>query len=151
MPAVPAAVPASIDLNVSPDAPIVVPSTLSAVPLVVASVLFAPVRLTVPPPVALKALLAPLLTMTPPVKLIVAPVFKLRLTPVPVSLIAPLNATVPPLRPATETEWPPLTVIGDAMVMLPLAAPERSTPSPAVFEMLTAVVVPMSRRRRPIR
>src|SRR5919199_1530978 len=62
--------------------------------------------------------------------------------PVPVSLIAPLKATVPPLRPATETEWPALPVIGEAMLMFPLAAPDRSTPSPPALEMFTAFVVP---------
>ncbi len=41
--------------NVSPLAPMVVLATLSAVPVVVASVLAAPVTLMVPPPVAVKA------------------------------------------------------------------------------------------------
>src|SRR5207247_8737335 len=117
-------------------------STFSAIPVVVASVLLAPVTLTVPLPVALRALLLPVLAVTPPVRLIVAPVFPVRLMPVPVSLIAPLKEVVPPLRPDTVTEWPALPAIGEAVLMLPLAAPERSTPSPPALAMLTAVVVP---------
>src|SRR5919199_575080 len=96
----------------------------------------------VPVPVTLRPPLAPVDAVTPPVRLIVAPVLPLRLMPVPVSLIAPLKATVPPLRPETVTEWPALPVIGEAMLMLPLAAPERSTPSPPALETFTAVVVP---------
>src|SRR5213593_3180992 len=124
-----------MDRNVRPLAPIVVFSTFSAIPVVVASVLLAPVTLTVPPPVALRALLLPVLAVTPPVRLIVAPVFPVRLMPVPVSLIAPLKEVVPPLRPDTVTEWPALPVIGEAMLMVPLAAPERSTPSPPALAM----------------
>jgi hypothetical protein len=67
----------------------------------------------VPPPVAVKALLAPVLAVTPPVRLIVAPVFELRLMPVPVSTIEPLKMVVPPLRFATETECPALPLIGE--------------------------------------
>jgi hypothetical protein len=74
--------------------PIVVALTLSAVPVVVASVLFAPVTLTVPPRVALNAAFAPVELVSPPVKLIVPPVFVPRLMPRPLSVIPPLKATV---------------------------------------------------------
>src|SRR5215218_4586284 len=57
IPAVPEAVPAEMLWNVRPLAPIVVFWTFSAVPVVVARVLVAPVTLTVPPPVAVKAAL----------------------------------------------------------------------------------------------
>ena len=78
--------------NVRPLAPIVVLATLSAVPVVVVNVLtilvLFCVALTVPPPVAVKAALAPVLKFNPAVKLIVAPVFVVRVMPVPESLIA---------------------------------------------------------------
>src|ERR671929_1020316 len=128
--------------KLSPLEPMVVLSTRSVVPVVDASVLAEPVTFTVPPPVASNALLVPVLAVTPPVRLMVAPVLPLRLMPVPLSLIAPLKATVPLLRPATETEWPALPVIGEAMLMFPPAAPDRSTPSPPALEMFTAFVVP---------
>src|SRR5215208_591002 len=48
-PAVPEAVPALIDRKVRPLAPMVVPFTLSAVPVPVVRLLVAPVTLTVPP------------------------------------------------------------------------------------------------------
>ena len=97
--------------KVSPVAPMVVLATLSAVPVVVASVFAEPVTLTVPPPVALNALLAPALAVTPPVTLIVVPVLELRLMPVPVSVIAPLRAIVPPVCPLTSSERPPPEVV----------------------------------------
>src|ERR687888_209933 len=134
---------AEIFLKLRPLGPIVVLTTLSAGPapgVVPPIVLFEPVTLTVPPPVAENA--APELSVTPPVRLMVAPVLPLRLMPVPLSLIAPLKATVPLLRPATDTEWPALPVIGEAMLMFPPAAPDRSTPSPPALEMFTAFVVP---------
>ena len=62
--------------------------------------------------------------------------------PVPVSTIEPLKVVVPPVRFATATECPALPLIGEAMLMLPLAAPDRSTPSPPALEMFTGVVVP---------
>src|SRR4051812_6858716 len=52
--------------NVSPLPPIVVFATLSAVPVVVASVLVAPVTFAVPPLVALKAAFVPVERLTPP-------------------------------------------------------------------------------------
>ena len=56
--------------------------------------------LTLPPAVAVNASCAPVLSAIPPVKLIVAPVFPVRLMPVPDSVTAPLkdlNATRPEL------------------------------------------------------
>src|SRR5919197_3747340 len=135
---------AEIFWKLRPFPPIVVFATLSAGPapgVVPPIVLLEPVTFTVPPPVAEK--FAAELSVRPPVKLIVALVLPLRLMPVPVSEMAPLKAIVPPLRPATDTEWPALPVIGEAMLMLPLAAPERSTPSPPALEMFTAFVVPI--------
>src|SRR5262249_61728535 len=61
---------------------------------------------------------------------------------VPVRWTEPLMAPVPPLRPETVTEWPALPTIADAMLMLPLAAPDKSTPSPPALEMFAAVDVP---------
>src|SRR5262249_60215973 len=74
---------AAMLLKLRPLAPIVVFATLSAVPVVVASVLADPVTLTVPPPVAVNAGLAPVESETPPVRLIVAPVFEGRVMPLP--------------------------------------------------------------------
>src|SRR5919197_1916760 len=132
-----------IFLKLRPLAPIVVFAPLGAGPapgVVPPIVLLEPVTFTVPPPVAEK--FAAELSVRPPVKLIVAPPLPLRLMPVPLSLIEPLKATVPPLRPETVTESPVLPVIGEAMLMFPLAAPDRSTPSPPALEMFTAFVVP---------
>src|SRR4051794_30345480 len=84
-PPVPEPPPAVIDLKVTPDDPIVLLSTFRAVPLVVVSVLFEPVTLTVPPPIALKALLPPVFAVTPPVRLIVALVLLVSDIPVPPS------------------------------------------------------------------
>src|SRR5829696_1451846 len=82
-PAVPDAVPASIDRNVSPPAPMVVLATLRAVADVVASVLDEPVDVTVPPPVATKAAFAPVLRVSAPVNEIVEPVLLVSETPEP--------------------------------------------------------------------
>ena len=119
-----------------PPAPIVVLATLSAVAVVVASVLALPVTLTVPPPVAVNAGFAPVLAVTPPEKLIVAPVFEVSEMPLPfVSLTEPVNDTVSPVRPVTTTELPEVLVIGMPSVMLPLplltltAVPEAPTGS----------------------
>jgi hypothetical protein len=79
--------------------------TFSAVPVVVVIVLV-PVTLTVPPPVAANAGFAPVLEVRPPVKLIVAPVLVDRLMPLPLSLMAPLNSAVPPVRLLTSTDLP---------------------------------------------
>ena len=76
---------------------IVVFWTLMAVPVVVVSVLFgavAPlvsVTAMVPPPVALKAVLAPVDAVMPPSKRTVAPVLPVRLMPVPLSVIEPVE------------------------------------------------------------
>src|SRR5262249_7230198 len=107
--------------------------TLSAVPVVVVSVLLEPVTLTVPPPAALNAPFVPVEATTPPLRLTVAPVFELRLMPVPVSLIAPLKATVPLERLATETELPLEVVIEAPIEMSPPAAPEREPPPPVAL------------------
>ena len=53
---------------------------------------------TVPPPVAVNAGLVVVVSASPPVKLIVDPVFAFRKMPCPVSVIAPVNVTVPPVR-----------------------------------------------------
>src|ERR1051325_5077864 len=89
--------------NVRPDAPMVVPVTLSALPVVVVSVLTIEVlfcvALTVPPPVAVKASLVAVDRVKPPVQLKVAPVLEFRKTPRPVPLfevMAPPKANVPP-------------------------------------------------------
>ena len=92
--------------KVRPLAPMVVLATFSAVPVVVASVLAAPVTLTVPPPVAVKAATVPVESWTPPVRLMVAPVLLVRLMPSPVppvSVMGPEMATVPPVLPVTVT------------------------------------------------
>jgi hypothetical protein len=107
--------------NVRPLAPIVVWATLSAVPVAVA-IVFVPVTLTVPPlvaagpgPVAEKPAVPPVESVRPPVKLIVAPVFVVRVMPPPasfVSVMAPENATVPPVWFVTSTDAPePLPIV----------------------------------------
>src|SRR5204862_3770894 len=107
---------AVIDRKVRFEAPIVVFSTSSAVPVDVASVLTIVVlfwvALTVPPPVALKAVLLPAVErLRPPVKLIVAPVLVWRLMPRPLSVIAPLKAIVPAVWLVTSTERPAAVVL----------------------------------------
>src|SRR5262249_37819055 len=100
---------AAMLLKLRPLAPIVVFATFSAVPVVVASVLADRVTLTVPPPVAVNAGLAPVESETPPVRLIVAPVFEVRLMPLPLpplSVIWPERAIVPPDLPVTLTAKP---------------------------------------------
>src|SRR4030081_2790480 len=67
------AVPAETDANVSPDAPIVSPDTLSAVPVVVARVLVVALDDTVPPPLALSAVFEVVVAAILALKLIVAP------------------------------------------------------------------------------
>src|SRR3954466_890733 len=85
-----AAVPAEMLRNFRPEAPIVVFATLSAVPVVVVSVLVVLVAVTVPPPVATKAGFEPVLRVRVPVKPIVEPVLLVSATPVPaVALIVP--------------------------------------------------------------
>src|ERR1043166_1454443 len=133
--------------NVRPAAPMVVFATLSAVPVVVASVfkmvVFFCVAVTVPPPVAAKAAFVAELIAMPPVKLIVAPVFVARLIPVPVPPTAPLSATDPPLLLATLTCLPPLLLIvpekviaavppltSRALPVAPLSAPPLSVMVP---------------------
>jgi hypothetical protein len=79
-----------------------VPESVTAVPLPVAMVLFAPATLTVPPPVALKpAPLVVLMARLPLPKLIVAPVLLLSVTaafaPVLTVLAGLLKLIVPPL------------------------------------------------------
>src|SRR5436190_24278341 len=116
------AVPAEMLLKVSPLAPIVVLATLSAVPVVVVSVLTIVVlfwvALTVPPlvaagpgPVAVTAAFAPVERLSPPVKLIVAPVFELSKMPLAVLETAPLKATVPPVSFWICTGRPPAVEI----------------------------------------
>jgi hypothetical protein len=83
IPALPAAVPASILRKVSPLAPIVVFWTVSAVADVVAIVFAEPVTLTVPPPVAENAALAAVLSVSVPPNEIVDPVLLLSETPAP--------------------------------------------------------------------
>jgi len=76
--------------NVRPLAPILVLVTFSAVAVVVASVLLAPVTVTVPPPVAAKAALVPVESVRPPEKAIVEPVLLDNETPAPeVTFIVP--------------------------------------------------------------
>src|SRR5215218_3301868 len=77
------AVPAEMLLNVRFDAPIDVVVTLSAVPVVVVSVLAAPVTVTVPPPVAANAALVPVERVIVLVKDIVEPVLPVRESPAP--------------------------------------------------------------------
>jgi hypothetical protein len=91
--------------NVMSLTPIVVFTTLSAIPEVVV-ITFPPVTLIVPPPVALKAPFVPVLSDMPPEKLIVAPVLLVRVMPVPVSVIAPLNVALPPVLLVISTESP---------------------------------------------
>jgi hypothetical protein len=68
--------------NLRPEAPIVVLDTLSALPVVVVSVLAVSVAVTVPPPVALNAVFVPVLRFSVPVKLI-DPVLLVSSTPLP--------------------------------------------------------------------
>src|ERR1051325_770349 len=78
--------------KVRPDAPMVVFATLSAPPVVEASVLMIEVlfcvALTVPPPVAVKAVPGVGVRLSPPVKLTVAPVLVARLTALAVVVVA---------------------------------------------------------------
>ena len=102
--------------NVTPLAPMVVFVMLSAVVVsgvVAPMVLFAPVTLTVPPPVAVNAVFAPVFKLSPPEKLIVAPALLVRLIPVlpALSVMRPLNVTVPPVLFWTLTERAVLLVI----------------------------------------
>src|SRR5215469_11864218 len=94
----------------SPPVPIVVPDTLTAVAVVVVAVLPDPVAVTVPPPVAENAVFPPVLRVSVPPKLIVAPVLPLSEIPVWLSLMFPPMVSVPPVRPATDTECPVLPV-----------------------------------------
>jgi hypothetical protein len=107
---------------VSPAGAIVVLETLSAVALTELIELPVPATLIVPPPVALKP--APVvvsMSSPPPVKLIVAPVLVARLTaapaPVLMTLLALVNAIVPPVLSWTEMPVPPVM----------LSAPENVT------------------------
>src|SRR5205085_1298283 len=77
------AVPDEMLRNVSPLAPIVVPSTFKATPVVVAMVFVEPVTFTVPPPVAMKPLLVPSEMNTPPVRLSVVLALEVNSTPPP--------------------------------------------------------------------
>src|SRR5436190_23874727 len=101
--------------KVRPVAPIVVLATLSAVAVVVVSVLTIVVlfcvALTVPPPVALKAMFAAVVRLSPPVRLMVAPVLVLERMPLAVLEIAPLKATVPPVLFWICTGRPPAAEI----------------------------------------
>src|SRR5258706_1221558 len=104
-------------------APMVVLTTLSAVPVVVVSVLtnapvaaelhgFSSQTLTVPPPVAVKAAFAEVESVRPPEKVIVALLLVVSDTPVlgpPLSEIAPENAYVG-LPPVTFWIWTSLTL-----------------------------------------
>ena len=95
-------------------APIVVFATLSAMPIVVASVLPDPVAVTVPPPVAAKAAFAPVERVTLPVRLIVAPVLlvsEMPLSTAPVPLIAPERVIVPPVRLLMLTVLPAVVLV----------------------------------------
>ena len=93
--------------------------------------------MTVPPPVTVKAAFVPVERASPPLKLIVAPVFVANEIPVSVSVIAPLNVTVPPVRPVTLTERAlPLAIVA-ALLMVALppltlkalpVAPESAPP-----------------------
>jgi len=95
-------------LNVTPLAAIVVLEILIAVVVngVVAPIVFVPVTASVPLVVAAKAVFAPVLDVMPPLK--VNPVVPLLLSrmPVPLSVIAPLNATVPLVRLWMSIERP---------------------------------------------
>ncbi len=105
----PAPAPELMLRNVTPLPPIVVPEMFNPLPDVVVMVLTIVVlfcvMFTVPPPVAVKAALAPVLRLRAPVKLIVAPVFEARLMP-RLSVMAPLNRTVPPVWLVISTERP---------------------------------------------
>ena len=91
--------------KVKPLAPMVVLVTLSAVPVVVVSVLTIEVlfcvALTVPPPVAVNAALTVVLKLRPPVKLMIEPVLlssEMPATPAAFAVTAPVRVTVPPVR-----------------------------------------------------
>ena len=112
-----------IDWNFSPPAPIVTCSTSSALPVVDVNVLPLAVAVTVPPFVARKAAPPPLEIVSVPVKLIVVPPFDCSEIALP--LIAPLRATVPPVRPEIDTAAPVDPLID---------APRRTLPLPPVSE-----------------
>src|SRR3954452_3365669 len=78
-----AAVPAEMLRKVNPLAPMVVPVTLSAVPVVVVSVFAVAVTVMVPPPAALKAAFAPVERVSVLVKVIVEPVLLDKEIPAP--------------------------------------------------------------------
>src|SRR5438105_1154598 len=105
-----AALPDEILRKVNPAAPMVVLVTFKAVPAVVERVLtmlvLFCVAVTVPPPVAAKESFAPVLRLSPAVKLMALPLLLVSEIPVPVSLIAPVKLTVPPVLVVTATERP---------------------------------------------
>ena len=100
MPGLALAVDALMLWNVRSQAPMVVLATLSAVPVVVVSVLVVAVAVTVAPVllVAVNAGLAPVLRESAPLNAIVPPVLLSRNTPVPVSVMGPDRVSVPELR-----------------------------------------------------
>ena len=110
--------------KVSPPAPMVVLTTLSAVPLVDAIVFgLAPVVTPiVPPPVALKpAPLVVVIASPPPVKLIVAPVllltFTAGFTPVLSVFVAPLKAMVPLVLFCTRMPRPVSLIVLESVTL----------------------------------
>ena len=146
-PALSVAVPAVMLWNVRSSAWIVVLATLSAVPVVVVSVLFgavAPlvsVTAMVPPPVALKAVLAPVEALMPPSKRMVAPVLPVRSMPPPlVEVRLALKSTVPPVRPVISIRSPAVVLVTVALMVTLAAPPLMSTPMPA--GSLVAPMVP---------
>src|SRR5262249_3427870 len=95
-----------IDWKVKFELPIVVFATLSAVPVVVASVLAGGWALRVRARVGVRGGLVPVERVTPPLRLMVAPVSLVRLMPCPVppvSVICPARLIVPPVFPLTLT------------------------------------------------
>src|SRR5205807_8630009 len=129
----------------------VVPLILSAGPVagVVLPIVLVPVTFSVPAPDELKTALVPLSVM-PPEKFIVAPLFAPMLMPAPVSLIAPVKATVPPVCPLTSTEFPALLLSGAFQVILAVPVPPTTKSSPVAFVMLlvfTAEKVPFTLER----
>src|SRR5438093_4967545 len=103
-----AAVPAEMLWNFSPVAPIVVPVTFSAVPVVVVSVFVTPVlsTLTVPPLPALNPVFASVERPRPPEKVTVPLSLLSRFTPVPPVLVTePVNWTSPGVPVLRLVTW----------------------------------------------
>src|ERR671910_1598888 len=145
-----AAVPAEMLRNVSPLAPIVVLVTLSAVPVVLVSVLVAPVMVSAPAPVEEMPGLAPELTVTPAKVKVAALLAPVRVAPAAPVVVSPVRVMVPPMSlsatavpvvVATEVWATSTLVIAPAGSLRPALAPVESA-SALTKALLFRVAVP---------